>query len=738
MTSPSTLQNTLFYSIISGNFESTNHPNWIKFLDPQIITNTFKDLKNLGINKLNLEQLTHFINFFNAYLDHKGVLDNKNLKSLFLTFHKAILIFTPPTQGIFNQDELVGIASLTQLIRSISKSIPRFSAEFPTHDYTIILRQFSFLLESLIKFRNNKINDFLPHFLEATKLSIQDSIVLKSGYSEITSILVSLMQACIAQSDVWDVIPNLNESFETLGIMARSVPNGADIIFKEALSLKNAAAKRIPPEILGHAAWYYFYAYYAGTEISGTAIHIKCKELFNLSDCSMLPFNPQTPLASTNTLSSTVKKPLFSTEESWNNSNITLSLSTHSEETDTSRSPFNSHHGMAIKLYSAVGMGALAGTIDGVFDILLHIAERKNCSVSTRKYIQLALTFVNSFAKASLPVLYSMLVDHLAEEGDPLTISQKISSTLTIFLLNILLQTSSNYLASKFSKESILRVFTKFLPLFAYLGMGMLANGEETVLEGLTLAAASMCAAAVPKAIVNGTIFFAQRLSSKKRGSTSTDGIPLLDVSISNNGNSQTWNIIDSSSSSSISTPLYFVTKENFHKIIEQIALMKDGLSAVHKHYIESKQAYENAKKNSPEVDSNCMIQSMISKLDVKIRLINQEINLLSSYQALLMDKQHETACHSFGNAKELVKNRAVNGLLALFKDIRTLLNNLGGTLKKVTGTDILNPDIQDKFNDIFSHLAPTKSSITGILSCYDAKQQGVTAESSLQIKLCK
>ncbi|MCZ6914444.1 MAG: hypothetical protein O7C59_08355, partial [Rickettsia endosymbiont of Ixodes persulcatus] len=177
------------------------------------------------------------------------------------------------------------------------------------------------------------------------------------------------------------------------------------------------------------------------------------------------------------------------------------------------------------KFYAAAQAGIIVGCLELPSDILLHIASKKGCPESTLNRIRFVLTFTTSFAKASLPMLYSLLLDDLDDENnDPLTISQKIISTTSIFLLNVLLQGVAYYAETKLSKDSMLKFSVKFLPLLATIGMVInVENGLENlenIQEGLLIFGATLLGAAIPKTLVNIFTFFCNRSNPIKSGST--------------------------------------------------------------------------------------------------------------------------------------------------------------------------------------------------------------------------
>ncbi len=180
------------------------------------------------------------------------------------------------------------------------------------------------------------------------------------------------------------------------------------------------------------------------------------------------------------------------------------------------------------KFYAAAQAGIIAGCLELPSDILLHIANRKGCSESTLNRIRFVLTFTTSFAKASLPMLYSLLLDDLDDgTNDPLTISRKIISTTSIFLLNVLLQGVAYYAETKLSKNSMLKFAVKFLPLLAAIGMVInVENGLENleyIQEGLLIFGATLLGSAIPKTLVNTFTFFCNRSNSTKNISTDVE-----------------------------------------------------------------------------------------------------------------------------------------------------------------------------------------------------------------------
>jgi hypothetical protein len=162
------------------------------------------------------------------------------------------------------------------------------------------------------------------------------------------------------------------------------------------------------------------------------------------------------------------------------------------------------HLPLPLKLGTAFASGAAIGTVEIMFDRLVHIAAQRGCLLRTQQQIKWALIVTHSLAKSYLPLLYSNIINVVAEE-DPLTRSEKISTTIAIFLFNIFLQASSDYLA-KNSKQALTKFFWKLSPLLAYLVM--MLSGEESLAESLALAVASLLGAAIPNIAYLGSIFF--------------------------------------------------------------------------------------------------------------------------------------------------------------------------------------------------------------------------------------
>lgn len=388
------------------------------------------------------------------------------------------------------------------------------------------------------------------------------------------------------------------------------------------------------------------------------------------------------------------------------------------------------------KISAAVEAGVIAGCLELPSDVLLHIAIRKGCSEPILNRIRFVLTFTTSFAKATLPLLYSLLLNDLDDETDPLTISQKITSTTTIFVLNVILQGIAYYSETRLNKDSILKLAVKFLPLLAVIGM--VVNVEEgldatleKIQEALILFGASFLGAAIPKTLVNIFTFFCTPANNEKNTLSSSyesyketqELFPLSTDSASNSSQS------NRSSNTSIEKQIYFIKEEKLKEITKWLNSVLTNLTDLASYFKVINEAMIAVKEGMNYI----VFDDLMEKNNLKIKLIQESENHLKPHIELLNDN-HKTACIPFNNPSELLANTSVTGLHALLKAIKEKLNTVNSNLDKIDGVESYPPGTQRQLAETRRYLKSILDFIEVIFKNFDSNQQGVNAAKALSI----
>lgn len=450
---------------------------------------------------------------------------------------------------------------------------------------------------------------------------------------------------------------------------------------------------------------------------------------------SLLPY-----YGNTNQTTNAVTAPITTLVPSLTTNNTTIEVFTNTTPEFFPKPAVIIENSVLAKLPAAIGAGIVSGCLELPSDIVLHIAIRKGCSEATLNRIRFVLTFTTSFARASLPMLYSLLLDALDDETGLLTISQKIISTTTIFLLNVILQGIAYYSESKLSKDSMPKFAIKFLPLLAIAGMVInVDQGLETTLEkiqeALILFGVSFLGAAIPKTLVNTFIFFCNhskdrkiRLASASSYKNYEEGQELLPFDT--DSASSASNKSSRSSNTSIDKQLYFIKEEKLEEIkswlnsiLTNLANLSSSFKAKNEVMILAKQAMDSL-----------VFDDLMKKNNSTIKLIQESEDQLKSHIELLND-EHKTACIPFNSPSELLANSSVTSLHALLKAIKDKLTTVNSNLDRINGVDNPCPDIQKQLLETRSYLKSTVNFIEVIFKSFDSNQQGVNAVKSLEIK---
>ncbi|MES2142650.1 MAG: hypothetical protein V4471_07220 [Pseudomonadota bacterium] len=409
------------------------------------------------------------------------------------------------------------------------------------------------------------------------------------------------------------------------------------------------------------------------------------------------------------------------------------------------------------KFPAAIEAGTIVGCLELPADILLHIAIRKGCPELTLNRIRFVLTLTTSFAKATLPLFYSMILDDLNDiNSDPLTISQKITSTTTIFLLNVLLQGTTYYSQTRLSKDSILRFAMNLLPLLAVIGMVVnvedgLEKALENIQEGLLLVAGSFLGAAIPKTLVHSFISFFNPADSKKNNTNRSIELAPSDnpsSSLSNFSSNTTPRNSNGSSSGSDSSSLpdptkfcYFIEPIQFTALKDSFNTLIIVLGYIAEDYTESilNISKANERNNDPSLTAN--VKMMKEKRE---GIINEQAKLISM-QLCLNENKHRDACKLFETAYDMLKDESVTPLHGAFNFLkRTLQEETIRNLNRIKGYNqdnalllsqddetLRNASLPTKLEFVVQIAQQLNATIQGVFTNYDKKEAGCNQKNS-------
>lgn len=247
------------------------------------------------------------------------------------------------------------------------------------------------------------------------------------------------------------------------------------------------------------------------------AIKQDCKDVFGLNPQDCRPFTPSsisnitktlipettnttTTLATVQTVTNItpIINQTISVEDAiiQNNTYPKWSNHTFSNQTDSishTSALENTHFTFINKMLTSIGLGAFSGFLNGGSQIILHIAEQKNCSLPTQRLLAVTLALANSLAISTFPLVYSIVENLSNDEPDSLVNSEKLLTCTYAFITSIVLQGINAGMHYALPKKALLKNLLSMLPLFA--GLWMLANSEESILEYISVLAANIISA---------------------------------------------------------------------------------------------------------------------------------------------------------------------------------------------------------------------------------------------------
>lgn len=197
----------------------------------------------------------------------------------------------------------------------------------------------------------------------------------------------------------------------------------------------------------------------------------------------------------------------------------------------------NPHFSFPAKLGTAFGLGLGIGLLDSASQVALHIAERYGCSPRTLGLLTITLALATTAGISALPLIYSIVTTLDNDQIDPRVNSQNVLNLTYVFMATLALHILKNMprhlerLDDFLNKRTLLKQLVRNLPLLGCLFIT--AYGNESFLEGLSIAVVTLLGAAIPS---NATqkILSCLPISSKSVGNANalTDGIDGIEMNI--------------------------------------------------------------------------------------------------------------------------------------------------------------------------------------------------------------
>ncbi|MFZ0219614.1 MAG: hypothetical protein WAL30_05345 [Candidatus Aquirickettsiella sp.] len=412
-----------------------------------------------------------------------------------------------------------------------------------------------------------------------------------------------------------------------------------------------------------------FYSFLSKYRTNTTDIHDICTQL-EVSACSPKPI----------VLSTTTKEPISTLNQnitSTADENISAQVNPTDANTPTQK---KNHLSSSAKFGTAMGLAGCAGFLNGSSLVILHIAERKNCSITTRRLLAVTLALANSFTISTLPLIYSIVEDFSNDQNDSVINSQKLLTSTCAFFTSILLQAINVGVHYYVPNKSFLKNLVNFLPLLA--SLWMLANGEESVDEGRFILGITMItsfsvnAATQSAGIKLYSSFFSrpQNKTDQEQGEEEKLAIPSPDI------------VTDNTPKAETSQKTYqYISKEKLDEIknltnklvLAKLKNIKNFLSNnvdYHRNQITSQTPPQIAAQYQQIIDDNSEVQEEIEK----------EIKSLEEYYDRLNDDIHEEAYTTHTERKAYVA--AMEKLANVFKLMSPILNDLKNALSQKKG----------------------------------------------------
>lgn len=222
-----------------------------------------------------------------------------------------------------------------------------------------------------------------------------------------------------------------------------------------------------------------------------------------------------------------------------------LNITTPIPETTTANNQTLSHSDLSIfknnqislaaNVTTTIGLSGLTGALNGVGEVILHILERKNCTISTRRATAAFLAILNSLAIPTLPFIGLLIKKMDNAQNDSAVNSQQVWECIYGFTVSILPHLVKMTLHCVTPEKSILKNIFNLLSFSAMLWP--LVNGKATVYASLTVISALLTSIIVSLATQVGLKKAYSSFFDTDREPTLHISVPLVTIIELNNRN---------------------------------------------------------------------------------------------------------------------------------------------------------------------------------------------------------
>ncbi len=735
----------------SIDFSNTNYQLVIDKLSQGTSTNIETQLNELS----HINKLTNIITFLKDYLKKNNPIDEAYVKKTFRLTSSLFNISNPNTTLLRNIENKLDIRFFKMIqaqIAFILNLVKHNSTGNHWFDKNHIISQLQNLTIAVIQsYEANKYSTNTDESVKNIPKSYLDIInyckdvdsLLNEGSKSFANAIYKIAEACLLNPTVCNNKQIKQQSFEILGGMVRKFDRAhRNDLAKEVINLTKKlkdfiARSNTTTRELGDDVANFLRIRHSRNQV---LMDNDCRELFglNLIDCGFDTGNT-TNVTFADPIPAIYPQEIVTTElpTSLNNTSFDQAGNTTTIDYANNDIIANQPFSLASKIGTAMGLGALTGFFNGGNQILLHIAEQKNCSLSTRRLLAVTLALANSFAISSLPLIYSIIENFGNEETDSLVNSQKLLTCTYAFITSVLLQTLNAGMQYALPKKSILKNLFNMLPLFA--GLWMLANSEEGAIESfailgthiLTSMAASLLTYFSFKQFVNQ-----QPLHSKTFNPKVTNGFK-KDVE---EGAVEMENLtpeINVNKTKSARTFKY-LTQENLANVRENSNLLKINLEQFIDNLKQSINSDETSKQNS--TSQNLVEQYEKNIMDKKhvLNMLIEPSKIVTNLHECLTDDQHKAACLEYEDFKNFCNNMEktanVFKLMQNFYEKTRGNNNLRDALNRACGyveaqNKNFNSNTLQELTQMFDSLDTLLSPVRGFVNAYSTTDAGHRGE---------
>lgn len=748
----------IFQEIINGNYQDyLDTSNFKKFLSEFLLENTSCSENSLECWLHTAKPIVRIM----AFED----LANKNQLSYVLDYLKEYVELNNKILSVKITKSLLEFCS--DFISLYSKKTNQNNSVY-TVGYERSTNSFFDLLENLSSVTNiTDIQEKTPDFIYLVTLS---NAMLKKLIKLTPATIDENLSANQTNTYPYSLAKPLTSLFGALGNLVGELREKAgkkdeyDFI-QMAVELANLTNKIVTADELGNAHYNFLKGFYHDyDDIEGA-----CQAIFNSDNC--YPSDPKTtviferirldesvttnttqnattsaPLLATTTTTSiplalnTTLAPAIFNQTTPESLVVTLSPVTNST-TNTTLTPYSwqnvtqlannnltaveifepvnepNYFSLTSKFGTAIGLGALAGFLNGTSQVILHIAERKNCSIATRRLLAVTLAIANSFTISTLPLIYSIVQDLANEQNDSLVNSQKLLTSTYAFITSLALHGMSNGINFVLPKKSILKNLINFLPLFA--SLWMLANGEESLIEGLTILGANLVTSmVVSTAIQERKKAYPLLFSPSKKNSylkTTNENYFAMNETKFPFENNDLNNVLSDNKASNQDEEIgkffqenKFITEENVEKIKNYLDLIIESTKI-----LSEKMVIEVLKKQLNEIIDNPMFQNGAGLKYDKLDLFN-----FISLNALSLEEKRSAVLSKLPKTSEILKSTLQNISKSLVEST-SIQASLTCILAKIEGPnpENLTEEIKDLINSIKQNIGFIVSTIKPALT---------------------